>query len=556
MLRGTASNCGRLFVPNASGETDLGRREGGIPMSAITLARLRGRPGGAVRAVTVSVLAFVTMLTLGIGTAAGAPPPPFTLSPTGTLALSAAVGGDGYGLVTVTTGTKKVVIVSPATLAGGLPFSDTQAGSCWQNYGSRGLAVPAKSNCTIQVGFHPTAAGTVTDVMTVYACKKWHVDPTRGWIVCDVPDVGRSVNLSGTGQVPDLTISSIALTPGVQPNSYTVTIVNIGPVTADVSGVGLSGFYDPNPGTWPGHTGACGTTINPNTTIAANGQLSVLVPCTYGGQTGDAYLNVKVDDTDKVLEASEANNVGSVALPTAPPDLVVTHIEILGADANNPTNYDVTVQNIGAGPVDIESTIRVQGYFSVLPSYDSTDRAACGQSFGADPGFVLLPGDTVLVSIACTVRPVAGENYMLAVVDSLGAVAESNEANNVGWQVLPEVDLTVVGIAIDSFSPSFQYTVTIHLTEIAPSPQVPIEMAGVRVIGSYSSDGVNPSNPACDVLQSSSLIVAPGGTFSLHVTCPDLPAPSDRFLIVNIDSFNVIAEYDELNNTEPLAFPA
>jgi hypothetical protein len=122
--------------------------------------------------------------------------------------------------------------------------------------------------------------------------------------------------------------------------------------------------------------------------------------------------------------------------------------------------------------------------------------------------------------------------------------------------VLPEIDLTVENIVIDGITASqIDYTVTIGLTQLATSSPVTVEMQGVGVVGSYSTDGVVGTNPACNVFQATSLIIAPGSTFDLHVTCPSLPSPGETYLIVRIDSANVIAEFDELNNVESTTLP-
>jgi hypothetical protein len=127
---------------------------------------------------------------------AAAPPVGFMLSPS-SLSYSTAAGSFEFQLVTVTT-KGAVVIQNPATVTGDNAFFDTQAGSCWQNYGALGKKIPPHTSCTIQVGFHPTAPGSYSAVLTVYRCTSWHLDP-NGLIFCDTLDGSQSVNLTGTG---------------------------------------------------------------------------------------------------------------------------------------------------------------------------------------------------------------------------------------------------------------------------------------------------------------------------------------------------------------------
>jgi hypothetical protein len=169
-------------------------------------------------------------LAIGAGTTVAAPPVPFTVSPT-TLSFAAAVNGFQYQFVTVTTGKKAIVLDNPATFGSAAPFFDTQAGSCWQNYGSLGTKIPANTNCTIQVGYHPTSPGSSSNVMTIYACKHWHI--TGGQTVCDVLDGSRTVSLDGQATTPTcsytpgttgcIVLTDVAITDSPSTATYTLS---------------------------------------------------------------------------------------------------------------------------------------------------------------------------------------------------------------------------------------------------------------------------------------------------------------------------------------------
>ncbi len=257
--------------------------------------------------------ALITSL-VASATVSAASPPPFTVSPT-TLSLEASLSGHDFELVTVTTGNRRLAIEGPASFTGGQPFDDTQAGTCWQAYGAIGLPVPARTSCTIQVGFHPTAAGTSNDVMTVYACKKSHVDPTSGFLLCDTRDGSRTVNLVGNA-LPDLIVAGISFTkPSDYPAySYTVTVRNQGLGSALLTGVGVQGYYATGAGIWPTDNPACGTGFNSGTTLAPNVSVDIVVGCSGAPPAGDSFLVVKVDFSEVLIESDETNNVGSVAL--------------------------------------------------------------------------------------------------------------------------------------------------------------------------------------------------------------------------------------------------
>ncbi len=141
-----------------------------------------------------AVLAAV--LVLGPLQASATPPPGFTVSPT-ELVMTAGPGGMDYQYVTVTT-SRAVVIQSPATITGDSVFSDTQSGTCWQNYESLGKQIPPHTSCTIRIMFlSPDPGGTYYGTLSVTRCVDWYKDPTYGFIVCSSFDGSQTVDLTG-----------------------------------------------------------------------------------------------------------------------------------------------------------------------------------------------------------------------------------------------------------------------------------------------------------------------------------------------------------------------
>lgn len=263
----------------------------------------------------LGAIASAGLLLIGVNPAGAAPPAQFSLSPD-PLNVTAEVGGFGYADVTVRT-RGALVIQSPAML--GTPtFFDTQAGSCWQTYQAVGDHIPPRSSCTIQVGFHPTSAGTFHDTLTVTRCTEWH--ESSGQLVCDTLGQSQTIQVVGVATeppaaLPDLVVQSIAFTapPNYPPHSYTVTVLNQGEGPAELSGAGVQGYYSADQELDPAtDSGACGVSMSG--TLAAGATTDVPVGCSAPPGDGHAYLLVHVDITNVVAESNDANNIGSAPL--------------------------------------------------------------------------------------------------------------------------------------------------------------------------------------------------------------------------------------------------
>jgi hypothetical protein len=153
--------------------------------------------------IVASALLIAVALAASGRAALAAPQPGFTLSPnTLTFEATAGVLSFDYEFVMVGTGPRWLVYAGPATTTGDPVFFDTQAGSCWQAYEALGNRIPAKTSCTIQVGFGSEQPGTFTGKLVVYRCLQWHIDPTFGMILCDMTDGSQSVDLVGTALPP------------------------------------------------------------------------------------------------------------------------------------------------------------------------------------------------------------------------------------------------------------------------------------------------------------------------------------------------------------------
>jgi len=279
--------------------------------------RLHPRDGrsAALRAALATAILTLAAIVAGISPAAAAPPIPFSLS-TGSLVLPTThIGATTTNSITISTNQKKVVM-EQGVIGPGTPFADSCPSPTHGYPGALGLAIPARTSCTVQISYTPTLAGPYTATMNFYACKRSHPDPIGGFIVCDFRDANLPLQLSGAVDTPDLVITSLTLGDGATPYGYQVTIKNQGAYVADLSNVSILGFYSPDSTTYDGSTqnAACGSTFASGESLAVNDTRSVTIGCSSAPGGLDHYLGVKVDAGSSVIEGNETNNITHVAL--------------------------------------------------------------------------------------------------------------------------------------------------------------------------------------------------------------------------------------------------
>jgi hypothetical protein len=237
-------------------------------------------------------------LAVAATTASAAKPPPKGLG------ASMAIGSTGTsscsGTLTVTWNFSKGV----TSLSWGADPSDTGALSF--SPGGIQFATPSKSG-SFPVSFTLTAGTGQADVSA----------SGPGFIA---QTTSNTVTCTPTGQ-PDLTITNISFTfpAGDPPNSYTVTVQNIGNATANVANAVVQGYYTNSTDTtvFPPTDGgpACGTIMQPfASTLAPGASVDVVVGCA-AAPTGQTDLMVGVDVNNVVAESNENNNVAVTALP-------------------------------------------------------------------------------------------------------------------------------------------------------------------------------------------------------------------------------------------------
>ncbi len=169
--------------------------------------------------------------------------------------------------------------------------------------------------------------------------------------------------------------------------------------------------------------------------------------------TGDYYVLVASDSTDRVFEIDDANNVAASAMSTtiiqAPPDLTITAVNASpSGDAGRDFTLTYTVANTGPNPTPVNSW-RDGVYLSADGVIDASDVLLSSQSRTG----VLAPGQSETNSATFRLPfDKIGSFFLLVATDVEGAVFESDDSNNTGSAPVT-IQSNLPDLAVKSFAP-------------------------------------------------------------------------------------------------------
>lgn len=345
----------------------------------------------------------------------------------------------------------------------------------------------------------------------------------------------------------DLHIQAVTPTdsePGVF--RYDVVVENFGPNTLDASGAVVQGYFSADAVLDGADTPAGGSVLGAAGSALGAFQTATL-PLATSATPGN-YLIVVVDNDNTIVERDEGNNVAVIGLK---PDLSVVSVSAIGAFAGDDFAWRAVIRNENNVPFAVDSSplqIRLEAYRSTDAVLDAGDLllAFCGTGLPLD--LVLDPGETYTAGDGCSGgTPNWGSDYLIVKVDTNNVLAELDETNNAAAELLPDVDLVIQDVVIDSpqLAGFFGYNVTIRYDST-----IPTDIGSVLVTGTYSADNVINfgDNPACSERVSADFVADPGQTVTLRILCDVLPSTSDFHLLVTVDASNDIHESDETNN--------
>lgn len=269
-----------------------------------------------------------------------------------------------------------------------------------------------------------------------------------------------------------------------------------------------------------------------------------IVELPYVLPPGPGYLGAIADSDQQVAESNENNNAGGATpITIRGPDLVVSR---LGGPATAGAGYSITVtsvvQNIGPGPSGSMYLWYGLSTDTIITTNDlrlDDDRWIPGLA----PGEVVTNEDTLWLGGTAW-----GKYYLGALVDSRGAVPETNEANN----ARAGNALAVVGpdMIITRAAGPAMVTIPNTLVVTGVTQNIGGAMAGTQEIGMYlSTDAIVDSNDTLLGTGSWILDVSPGASVTSAVSVYIGNRPPGRYWLgAKADASSQVNETNEANN--------
>ena len=371
---------------------------------------------------------------------------------------------------------------------------------------------------------------------------------------------GGLYQVSGTPPIPaDLAISQTAMVSVANELTYTVRVVNqgssaaTGVVVTDTLPAGVS---------VQSMTSTAGTCAQNDSVVTcrlvslagdAADTISIVVKPTITGTIANT-VSVIANEPDPKLDNNTATQ--SVAV-TSSKDLIIVNLAVSAATVQSGKSVKVSyrVKNVGSVTVTETSTDRM--YLSADPTLELGTDVLLGQSRGHTAN--LAPNASTnsaqAVIIPATTPP--GSYHILVQADSLGAVDERDEGNNVTAVPLtvsapPPVtkDLVIASLTLSSGSVAAGGSVAISYAVKNVGTATVTETYAERIYLSANDRLDAPGDPSLGTSPAHATDLKANAILarSTSVTVPPGTTPGSYFILVYADALDAIAEVDESNN--------
>jgi subtilase family serine protease len=269
------------------------------------------------------------------------------------------------------------------------------------------------------------------------------------------------------------------------------------------------------------------------------GSTSVTIP--PGIAVGTYFIIARADDGNAVAESLETNNLRTRSIQVGP-DLAIAALTVpTSAGPGAAISVSDTTKNQGGGPADASTT---QFYLSSNSTLDGSDVPIGSRDV---PG--LVPGETSTASTLLTIPAdtAVGAYYVIARADDAGAVAETQEGNNVSARSIQVgADLAVTALSAPTTAGAGLGMTVSDTTR---------NQGGGSAVASTTALYLSTNGilDAGDVLLGTRAVpsLAPGAASagSTSVVVPPTTAVGVYYLIAQADAGGVVGESQETNNT-------
>lgn len=287
----------------------------------------------------------------------------------------------------------------------------------------------------------------------------------------------------------------------------------------------------------------------------ANGTCAGIIPA---GTTGIRFVGVTVDPYDLVAEWDATNNASNelvgIRAPTASPDLVPVSLACPSSQAGGePMTCTVVVGNVG-GAAAGASSLKLRWSISTGTGYADLGSPCAVGALAASASTV----------VSCIVPapgpPASGSDtrYIVAVVDSGGVVAESDETNNTSAYdsvsvsaTVTSVDLIVSALVCPARSTSGgSITCSVTIANIGDTAAGPFAN---KIVRSADTSPVAGDTPNADCAAPTGVGAHASITLSCGLTLSGVTAGS-MYIGFVADSGNAVGEASNTNNTRTTPF--
>ena len=387
---------------------------------------------------------------------------------TSSVTLSASSLSFGKQPVRVASTPQTVTVTNQGTEP--LTISNVTASGDYAQTNNCSVPLQPTTNCVISVTYTPSVEGSNNGALA---------------ITDNVPDSPQIVRLTGTGVLePMVTLSPSSLSFGKQPvrvasTPQTVTVTNQGTEPLTISSVTASGDY--------AQTNNCSVPLQPTT----NCVISVTyTPSVEGSSNGALAITDNMPDSPQIAPLT-GTGVLEPVVTLSSTSLTFANQAVGIASAPQ----QVTVENVGSGPLDISS---------IVPSGDFTATDTCGKALAVKA--------TCTITVGFTPSAAGARTGLLTITDnapdSPEVVSLGGNGADFALSATPSSPSVVAGDSVGitlTVTPSFGFNAKVSFTCTGAPATATCSVSP----GTVTPDGTSPAAATVTVVTATRSVIPP-----------------------------------------------